>query len=169
MVILVYYFETNLNKEQIIYRLSTFGDTGLNQIASSKDVLYKVSGDKLKLIKNTKYHKNPFHRFFYAKMKFNDNKTIIRGKFKLHPFVLLFSIVWLSLAIGMGGIMFLGGLLSVFSKDLEVGKTVLFIVVPPAMVFGFFGFLKFGRKKQEEELLEILKEKLELKQIEKMI
>ncbi len=166
---MVYHFETDLTKDQIIHRLSTFGDTGLNQLASSKDILYKVSKNKIRMIKNQKTNYRSFIRPFYGEMEFKDNKTYIHGKLKHSLFVKIFLIIWFGGVILIGGSIFIGSILTYFSKTKEIGKTILGVIVPPALLgYGIFIY-KFGRKKHEDWLINFIKEKLELNEVEKPV
>jgi Ca2+/Na+ antiporter len=167
--ILAYHFETDLTKEQIINRLSTFGDTGLNKIASSKDIIYKVKKNKIRLVKNIKTNYQAYLRPFYGEIESKDSKTYIRGEFKHSLFIRIYLIIWFGGVIIIGGIIFLGAILSVFTRIQEIGKSILGIVILPVMLgFGIFIFT-FGRKKQEEWLISFIKEKFELKEIKEPV
>lgn len=157
---MVYHFVTELTRDQIICRLRTFGDTGLKSIASSKEILYKVSKNKIRMIKNQKTNYRSFVRTFYAEMEYKDNKTYIHGKFKHYLFIKIFLLIWFGGVILIGGSIFIGGLLSYFSRTQEIGKTILSVIVPPVLLgYGIFIY-KFGRKKYEDWLINYIKEKL---------
>jgi hypothetical protein len=106
-------------------------------------------------------------RLFCGEIECNNNKTFIHGKFKHSLFVGIFLITWFGGVIVIGGMIFLGGLLGILSKTQEIGKSILSIVILPLMLgYGVFIF-EFGRKKKEEWLIDLIKEKFELRENEK--
>jgi hypothetical protein len=162
---MLYQFSAKLTREEIIDRLNKLGDTGLNQIGSPKDIVYKLSGDNLRLRKSFKLGYNSYRRFFYGTIKSNGNQTIISGEFRLHPLVKVVLTFWFGGIIVLGGSSFIIGLLSIVNRTQEMGKAIIALAAP-LILYGFgIGLLKIGRKKDEEWLINYLMEKFELDQM----
>lgn len=130
----------------------------------------KIHGNKFRLfIKFEKLlNQNSFHTFFYGELSPSVNGTIVKGKFKMHPFIRAFMAIWFGGAIIGGGVIFIVSLIHLLGLGAIVGGTYEgnpiwgVIIVPLFIAFGY-GLVKFGKslsKKEEEHLVKFLKSTL---------
>lgn len=57
----------------------------------------KVYGDRFQLYHTNQYLRNSFQRIFYGSVEQRGEKTILKGRFRVHPFVTCFMLLWFGL------------------------------------------------------------------------
>jgi|GEM_PF-1959228 len=112
-----------------------------------KPVAGRASNSFIYLHKQLGYFRNSFQDFLKASMKETAQGTEIKGKVGMHAFVTLFSIVWFSMAILLGGPMMITILIDLFtqSDSHHLKDTWLSLVNP--LIFPLFGYglIRVGR------------------------
>jgi hypothetical protein len=127
-------------------RLESAVDAGgfafsLSGYAGSKEILGKIHERNFRLQKRRSYQ-NSFAPFFYGKFTPSDGGTLIKGEFRLHPFVRAFMAFWFSfLTIFVIAALFLpsGG-----QPEAAGGRIFMLLTAGLLAVFGI-GLVKLGQ------------------------
>lgn len=128
----------------------------------------KIYGNKFRLfIKFDKLlNRNPFHTFFYGELSPSTNGgTIIKGKFKMHPFIRAFMAFWFSGVIISGGVFFIISLIHILELDITDagmyhGTPTWEVIFVPLLIASGYALVKFGKslsKDEEVHLIEFIK------------
>ena len=107
-----------------------------------------------------KYYDNSFAPFFYGKLTEADGGAVLEGEFRMHPFIRLFMVFWLSflLLFGVGAIV-----VPAAPRANALGRGWLFAVLVLLAVLGV-GLVQFGKwlGRGDEEMIHVfLKSTLE--------
>jgi hypothetical protein len=108
-----------------------------------------------------KYYDNSFAPFLYGKLQAADNGTILEGRFRLHPFVRLFTVFWFSFLLLFG----VGALIVPAAPHTEsgLGRGWFFLGLGVLAVLGA-GFVQVGKwlgRGEQEVIRSFLKSTLE--------
>ncbi|MCE9552046.1 MAG: hypothetical protein K8T91_01540 [Planctomycetes bacterium] len=97
--------------------------------------------------------------------------TIIRGKFRMHPFVVVFMTIWFGGLTAGGGMMLMAAL-----SELLTGKRImqgnlspfLAVFIPPGMILFGIGLVAWGwqaGRRQRERIEEVIETTLQARRI----
>lgn len=129
---------------------------------AEREISYQIGGNKIRLGKRRQGY-NPFIRFFFGEMEGTVDGTVMRGEFRIHPFVQGFLLLW------FGGLILIGLLPGVFNLYTtlafrgNVAQAVAGVVMPIILLGFGYGMVRAGQKlsrKDEEWLICFLKERL---------
>lgn len=126
--------------------------------------------DKFYLVKRNLIYHSLFSRIFYGKFIKKEDGTIIQGSFSIHVFVKILLIIWFSVVIFIGGLIFFG-FLSEFVLGISNGEGNVVLGLMITFIILIFGSLlvRFGvrsSKNEEEYVLEFIEKTLDAKEIE---
>jgi hypothetical protein len=115
----------------------------------SKGTVYSSSrADSFRLFaKGPAFVRNSFEPYFYGSVVQADGRTLIRGRFRMHPFVLAFMAVWFFGVVSIGGL-----ITAVMLYEILTGRRVsegsmapgLAVLIGPAMLAFGIGLVAFG-------------------------
>lgn len=132
----------------------------INSIKDDKQgmIYYKIRKHKVRLQTHLDMN-NSFRPYFYGTIRKEGDKTIIEGKFTMHPFTRAVIYFWLAIYVYTGGLLFIRSAVELVKPGTIQGYTdnpVLGILMPIVFLAMFYAIIKFGKKSGEKNKKHIL-------------
>jgi len=143
--------DVRLTAEQVAERISSVLDKDgfLIILRGDKPLIGEVRGSTF-CVRKRKDYANSWSPILCGGIEPADSGCIIRGKFKLHSFVRIFTVVWF-------GMIFLFVVLGAMMACVESlkgefdPKTLLVVSVPMMLIVGYVYLARWGKRKGDQE------------------
>jgi hypothetical protein len=154
--------DVRLTAEQVAERISSVLDKdGFFLIIprGDKPLIGKVRGSTF-CVRKRKDYANSWSPLLFGGIEPVDSGCIIKGKFRLHAFVRIFTIIWFGMIFFFVAI----GIMTAFMESLKDKfdpKTLLVVFVPMMLIIGYVYLARWGKKQGEQEadgIREIMRE-----------